>query len=225
MSATDGDGPIRLAAQLQHQLRLARTRTAPWIQGIFVLGLGVSFLGLVPALIRLREQGTVTLALVFATATAFFGWAVVASLVWPYLLRPRIVPYFPRALGPLHGPTMAAFARGRALYRKLDTLDALAGRLAVTPLSAFGFADDYYDQDVAWYPAADGLRTTEALRGALSAEPDALDAGVPGDLDALASVLRVAAEQRVDFALVLRLHAKDSLQGVMTREVRHGSFW
>jgi hypothetical protein len=45
------------------------------------------------------------------------------------------------------------------------------------------------------------------------------------ELDALASVLRAAAEQNVEFSLVLRLHARDSMQGVCAREVRQGSFW
>jgi hypothetical protein len=45
------------------------------------------------------------------------------------------------------------------------------------------------------------------------------------DLDAPASVLHVAAEQNVESGLVVRLHAKDGIQGVCIREVRQGSFW
>jgi len=30
-------------------------------------------------------------------------------------------------------------------------------------LSAFGFADDYYEQDVTWHSAIDGMRSIEAL--------------------------------------------------------------
>jgi hypothetical protein len=37
--------------------------------------------------------------------------------------------------------------------------------------------------------------------------------------------VRIAADQGVDFSLMLRLHAKDSMQVVRTREVRQGSFW
>jgi hypothetical protein len=37
--------------------------------------------------------------------------------------------------------------------------------------------------------------------------------------------VRTAADRGVDFNLVLRLHAKDSMQVVRTREVRQGSFW
>lgn len=45
------------------------------------------------------------------------------------------------------------------------------------------------------------------------------------DLDALAAVMHAAAERSVDFSLVLRLHASDSMQAVCTRETRRGSFW
>jgi hypothetical protein len=145
-------------------------------------------------------------------------------LIWPFRLRPRIVPYFARALGEYGGKTMTAFVRGRALYREIVALEQLAGTLGVKPLSAFGFAYDYYQQEVRWHAASEGLRTVEALRQSLGvnllAAPD-----VTQDLEALASILRAAADQNVEFSLVLRLHAKDSMQGVCTREVRQGSFW
>ena len=43
---------------------------------------------------------------------------------------------------------MAAFRRGRALCRESAALERLAASLRVKPLSAFGFADDCYEQDV-----------------------------------------------------------------------------
>ena len=43
--------------------------------------------------------------------------------------------------------------------------------------------------------------------------------------ETLASTMRVAADRNIEFSLVLRLHAKDSMQGVCTREVRQGSYW
>ena len=46
-----------------------------------------------------------------------------------------------------------------------------------------------------------------------------------GDLDALASVLRMAGERGVSFSLVLRLQARDNMQVVCTGEPRQGSFW
>jgi len=48
---------------------------------------------------------------------------------------------------------------------------------------------------------------------------------VAHDLEALATVVRAAAERGVDFSLVLRLYEKDNLQGVCTLETRQGSFW
>jgi hypothetical protein len=94
----------------------------------------------------------------------------------------------------------------------------------VTPLSAFGFAYDHYDQQVRWHPAREGLRTVQTLRQGLDARLRAVP-DVAGDLEALALVLRAAADREIDFSLVLRLHATDSMQAVCTREVRQGSFW
>jgi len=157
---------------------------------------------------------------VFAFFFLFFGWAVVGWLL-PFRPRPRIVPYFARELGPYGGKTMTAFARGRGLYLEIGALDELARTRGVKPLSTFGFAYDHFEQEVRWHPASEGLATVEALRpshGTLA--PQAAE-----DLVALASVLRTAAEQDIPFSLVLRLHAKDSMQMVCTREVRQGSFW
>jgi hypothetical protein len=196
-----------------------------WIPWIFVLGLGVSILGLIPSIAEFRETGSPSFTLfVFALFTVFFGWIVVLWVIGPFPIRPRIVPYFARELGEYRGATMDAFPRGRGLYREIVALDRLAGTLGVTPLSAFGFAYDHYDQGVTWHPASEGLRTAKALRQGLDAHlPPAPE--VARDLEALASVVGVAAERGVDFSLVLRLHAKDSMQVVCTREDRQGSFW
>jgi hypothetical protein len=225
MSSNRDDVLAILAQQCRHQVRLTRQRMTWWIPWIFVAGLCVSILGLVPYVAGLREGRSPTIGLfVFAFFAVFFGWAVVLWLLGPFMLRPRIVPYFARELGKYGGETMTAFARGRGLYREIAALDALAATLAVTPLSAFGFAYDYYEQEVRWHPAAEGLRTIAALQRGLGAQlPAAPD--LSRDLDALASVVRVAAEQGVDFSLVLRLHARDNMQVVCTREVRQGSFW
>jgi hypothetical protein len=219
------DVVAHLSEQCRHQVRLARKRMTWWIPGIFVLGLGVSILGLIPSIAAFRAQGSPALLLfVFAFFGVFFGWVVVLWLIWPVFIRPRIVPYFARELGPYGGKTMIAFPRGRGLYREIVALEQLAGTLGVQPPSAFGFAYDYWEQEVHWHAASEGLRTAEALRHGLGAH--LLTApGVADDLDALASVLRVAADRGIDFSLVLRLHAKDSMQAVCTREVRQGSFW
>jgi len=196
-----------------------------WLPLIFVAGLVVSVLGLVPSIAETRGRGSPTLGLVgFGLFTAFFGWAVVQWVIGPFPIRPRIVPYFTKELGTLGGSTMVAFRRGRGLYRNIDALERLAGALGVRPLSAYGFTYDHYEQEVRWHRAAAGLETVQALRrgmtGPLAHAPD-----LAQDLEALAAVLGAAAEAGADFSLVLRLFAKDSLQVVCTREVRQGSFW
>jgi hypothetical protein len=225
VTSSQSDVTAVLARQRRHQLRLRRRRMTWWIPSIFVLGLAVSLLGLVPALAIAREHGSATPAVfVFAASTTFFGWVVVLWLFGDLFVKPRIVPYFARPLGPYGGPTMAAFARGRSIHREIATLERLATTLGVTPLSAFGVADDHYEQEVRWQAASDGCRTVDALRAAVTAH-GRLAPDVAGDLDALASVLGIAVEAGVDFSLVLRLHARDSMQAVCTREPRQGSFW
>lgn len=225
MSSNQNDVLATLSEQCRHQVRLARKRTTWWIPWIFVLGLCVSFLGLIPSIAAFLEEGSPSLTVfVFAIFAVFFGWAVVLWLIGPFLIRPRIVPYFTRELGKYGGTTKTAFARGRGLYREIVALEQLAGTLGVKPLSAFGFAYDSYEQEVQWHAASEGLRTAEALRQGLG--PHLLTApDVAHDLEALASVVRVAADQGIDFSLVLRLHVKDNMQAVCTREVRQGSFW
>src|SRR5262245_27279319 len=135
-------------------------------------------------------------------------------------MRPRIVPCFARELGPYGGEAMVAFRRGRALYRESAALERLAQSLDVKPLSAFGFADDYYEQEVSWHSASDGIRSIEALQRGLASLPAT---GLADDLGTLASVVRIAADQGVDFSLMLRLSRKDSMQVVRTRESVRGA--
>jgi hypothetical protein len=222
---TQSDVVAILSEQRRHQLRVQRQRMTWWIPWIFVIGLGVSILGLIPSLASFRADGSQKMSVaVFALFSLLFGWAVVLWLVGPFLLSARIVPYFARELGSYGGGTMAAFRGGRGLYREIVVLEQLARKLGVKSLAAFGFGYDHYEQTVRWHPASEGLETVDALRQALGTDSlTARDAAV--DLDALASVLRTAAEQGVAFSLVLRLHAKDDMQAVCTREVRQGSFW
>ena len=214
-----------LAEQRRHQLRIHRERMTWWIPLIFVVGLAVSILGLVPSIAAFSADGSQKASVVvFAIFSVLFGWAVVLWLVGPFLVRPRIVPYFMRELGAYGGETMNAFRRGRGLYEQVAALDDLARSLGVKPLGSFGFGYDHYEQAVQWHPASDGLRTVAALRQALGTLAQSARDVAP-DLDALASVLRTAADQGIDFSLVLRLHARDDMQSVRTRETRQGSFW
>ena len=196
-----------------------------WIPLIFAVGLGISLLGLSASIAESRSRDALTPGVwVFGLFVVFFAWPVLGWLFYPYLQKPRIVPYFQRQLAEHGGGTTAAFKRGRGLYLEAAALDALAAHLGVKPLTAFGFAYDYYDQPVVWHSAAEGLTTVQALLPAAVSHSTPMRAAI-SDLEALASALAVAAVQGVEFSLVLRLHARDSLQAVMTREVRQGSFW
>jgi len=214
-----------LSEQLRRQVRYDRKRMTWWIPWIFVIGFCISALGLFTSITSFREGGSLTLKdIFFAFFFVQFGAAVGLWLTWPFRFKPRIVPYFARELGEYGGKTSAAFARGHGLYREILALDQLASTLGVKPLSAFGFADDYYEQEVQWHAASEGLRTIEVLRQGLGA-PSLTAPDLTRDLEALDSVLRAAAEQGVDFSLVLRRLKKDSIQVVSSVECRQGRFW
>jgi hypothetical protein len=220
MSARGGELPAALAAQHRLQARLDRERMTWWIPWIFVVGLAVSALGLFTSIARVQDGGALrVIDGVFGVFFALFALAVGAWLASPLRVRPRIVPYFAREIEPYGGASSAAFARGRGLYQAIGDLDELARAAGVTPLSAFGFADDYYDQQVSWHGAEDGIRTVAAL------QPRSPGAEAAVDLAALAAVLGVAAARGVDFCLVLRLYGRDSLQVVSSMESRQGRFW
>ena len=61
----------------------------------------------------------------------------------------------------------------------------------------------------------------EALRQGIAANAAP---NLTQDPDAPVSVLRGAASENVEFSLILRLQAKDIMQGVCAREDRQGSF-
>ena len=176
---------------------------------------------MVTSIQRFEDQGSPVGKIVFlGFFWVFFGLLVVSPLNW-LRLKPGIIPYFAQALGPYGGQSSTAFHRGRGLYQEIDVLDQLARNLGVKALSEFGFADDYYNQEVVWHSAAEGLRTAEALERGAANDPAH---NLADDLAALASVLRVAAEQGGQFCLVLRI-GKDSLQSVSAMEGRQGKFW
>jgi len=213
------DAETLLAEQCRLQARIVRERMPVWVRWIFVAGFFFSSLGLGVSIANLLDQRPVTAALFgFAVCFVLFGWAVV-QMVMPLRPEPRVVPYFPSELGPLGGETMAAFRRGRSLYLEMPALDARALGLGVKPLSAFGFRYDHFGQEVQWHRAEEGLATVQALK------EQATSAELQADLATLASLLRTAADKHVPFSLVLRLHPKDNLQMVCTRETRQGSFW
>lgn len=214
----------RLAAQRQRQVRFHLEQGA-WIAWIPVVGFGLSSMGLVAARALARDGvalSTTKLGLLWF-GFLWFGLSLVLMLIWPFRIRPRIVPYFARQIEEHGGETSAAFRRGRGLYREIAALDERAATLGVTPLSAFGFGDDFYGQPVHWHAASEGVRTAEALRQGLGARLLAAR-DVARDLEVLSAVLGVAADHGIDFSLTLRIQ-NDSLQVVSSMERRHGRFW
>lgn len=108
------------------------------------------------------------------------------------------------------------------MYLEIEALEKLAVAMGVTPLSAFGFADEWYDQTMQWHSEEDGLRAVAALRSGLDTHADS---DLTRDLAALDAALRIASAQGVAFCLLLRRCGKDSLQMVESGEKRSGMFW
>jgi hypothetical protein len=225
MTSNGSDVRAVLEEQRQRQLRF-HLKQGAWIAWVPVVGFGLSSMGLIAARALAQDGvGLSTAKLAFLWfGFVSFGLGLAALLTVPFRLKARIVPYFARQIAEYGGKSARAFVRGRGLYREIAALENLADTLGVKPLSTFGFADDFYGQKVQWHAASEGVKTVEALRQGLGARlPAALDAA--HDLEALASVLRVAADQGVDFCLALRIHRKDSLQVVSSMELRQGRFW
>src|SRR5438128_5565132 len=154
---TWADAPASVSEQYMHQVRLVQARMvgSAWIGWVFAAGFLFSALGLAASVARFREEGSPTLRVIFlAFFAVYFGVAVCLWLM-PRRPKPRIVPCFARKLEEYGRETSIAFARGRGLYRELAALDQLAATMGVTPLSAFGFADDYYEQEVHCHVASE----------------------------------------------------------------------
>jgi len=215
-----------LLVQRRHQIRAGRTRRIVVLLVSFT-GVSLSALGLYASATLwgagLRPS-TLTL-IVLAYGLLAFGAVLIAAVVWPLRARCRIVPYFAREMGPYPSTMSMAFTHGHELYRHSAALERAACAMGVTPLSAFGFGDDLYAQRVHWSAAADGLQTVTTLHGAAMADT-ATPRGLVDDLDALASALRAAAEQGVDFALLLRVGGGDlQSAAVFEPRARVGRFW
>jgi hypothetical protein len=111
------------------------------------------------------------------------------------LVFPKIVPYFEKSLA-----ESQPFAGGTALARQNQRLDELALAAGVTPLSSYGFNDDFAGQTVTWHEPALALATIRAILPKVSQDESRLR----GDLELLTEWLNRAAARRIRFALLLR---------------------
>jgi hypothetical protein len=131
----------------------------------------------------------------------------------------RIVPYFESAV-----PGVDTFFRsGHALARNCTYLDRIARAAGFTPLSAYGFADDWRGRRIPWYDAVDGLRTIAELLERLSADSGLVPEleSTVADLERLGSRLEEARRLRVRFCLHLR---GDQAYTGMEFEQRRGKY-
>jgi hypothetical protein len=92
------------------------------------------------------------------------------------------------------------------MVTELDTLDAVAGKQSVTPISAFlmpeeGDEEEDMDVDAMWHPIPDGLRTVRALSRELATEPHWR--GLVDELQALERCLQEGAERATRFCLMI----------------------
>ena len=98
---------------------------------------------------------------------------------------------------------------GKALASAWPAIDDLARSLGVTPFAELGDDDEADDErpasEMPWFDAADGLRTVQAILGALDSDPSALPDSeyVRYDLEDVRDVLTAASENRVRFRFAM----------------------
>lgn len=127
-------------------------------------------------------------------------WGLLVTLL-DYRHFVHIHPYFEKPVS-----AGGAFLSGEAVAKNLESLDALADELSVTPLSEYGFADDFFGEQLTWYEPEAGLRTITTLLGVLEQQGERFDdaALVAKDLRKIADALRNAIRLNVRFCLLVR---------------------
>jgi hypothetical protein len=130
--------------------------------------------------------------------TSFFGVGLVVVL--RIKARTMIVPYFKTALGDI-----CTFAQGYVVARSCQALDELALQNGLTPLSAYGFNDDWDGEVLTWHPPAQGLATFAGLLNLLAGRPDFFPRQdkLVQELSNIRDALHKAADRDVPFCLLL----------------------
>ena len=142
-------------------------------------------------------------AVIAAAVSLLWGWATVSELRENPEELARIVPYFEEYVP---GPD-TFFSSGYALARSCTHLDAFAVQAGVTPLSAFGFADDYHGQRAAWHDPDEALTTVRRLLEIVRQHPGTVCSteDLTAELERLQCKLHGARALGVRFCLHLRI--------------------
>ena len=137
-----------------------------------------------------------------ATFTSVFGYWLWDAVYLPrYLRHFRIVPYFQERLGDIH-----TIYQGHNIAKDCRALDELSQQLGVTPLSAFGFNDDFHSEEFTWHPAEKGLAAMTVLIDSLQASdlPNLSDKDrVVKELVSIQNALRIASQRNVMFCFII----------------------
>ncbi len=157
--------------------------------------------------------------------TRLVGLLVLSSLfgfwLWEGLCVARsttIVPYFERRVGDIH-----TFGSGSEVAKHCQELDEFSLRLGLTPLSAFGFDDEYFGEKLTWHSAEIGLVTVVGLLQFFRENDDrtvSSNGQLIRELVAIEDALRKAAEHGIKFCLLLRI---GNVTNAMEWEQRKGT--
>jgi hypothetical protein len=114
----------------------------------------------------------------------------------------RIIPFFSGRI-----PEADTFLKGRGLACHSRRLDQVAERLNLTPLSSFGFRDEYLWRRPQWHSASDGIKTFQGLLDSVRNLPDQSEdqAEMLADLGRVLKTLETAEARNVKFCLIPRL--------------------
>ncbi len=145
------------------------------------------------------------------------SWGFIRSLRDCYNIG--IIPYFKKRVGDID-----TFSNGHAVAKNCRQLDRIAFEKIVSPISKFGFNDDFSGEKVQWHNPEKGLETITLLLREIRRHPKTLDnaKAVISDLERIEDALKKAKARGILFSLLLR--SGDTTSG-MEMDQRKGSFF
>ncbi|MFQ5779726.1 MAG: hypothetical protein ACE5HN_02930 [Nitrospiria bacterium] len=137
----------------------------------------------------------------------------------PETVEVRILPYFKERVG-----NTETFLYGQGIARRVVLLDALAEKLGLSPISAFGYNDNFLGEDVTWHDAEDGLKTVSGLLDHLRGNPRLMDDAdrIIRDLTRTETALREAHGKSIQFCFLAR---EGSTTSGLEMDRREGTFF